>query len=395
MVDCICRPPRDAYAPEQLLGSPAGAPFVIGPVSVRRADYELVRGGGGGGSGFEGPRRAGPRDERAAPLLGERAAHSAAAGAAAAAGRGLGTGGGAPCGAGSDERRPTQRASCSPRQTRCSMQLAAEPPRPTSPAQTNRRGATLQVSHYTPVATDAGPLRGAGGQLPAVVYCHCNSGSRRDAEEAVGHLLPMGIGVVAFDFMVGVAHSSWCMGACGSACRRLQKQQPAGRGGAMASRSRTAGHHRAAATGPAHNPTPRRLAPPPGRVPPPPPPQGSGLSEGQWVTLGYNEAEDLAGASGCCSCVLRGAPAPKARAGVDWAAERARARAPAALPIARRRLTHALKQAKTARSERTLARSPFRRSDSLSRAGPQSWSRGCAAAATCLRSGCGAAPWAP
>ena len=42
MVDCICRPPRDAYAPEQLLGSPAGTVFAIGPVTVRRQDFELV-----------------------------------------------------------------------------------------------------------------------------------------------------------------------------------------------------------------------------------------------------------------------------------------------------------------------------------------------------------------
>lgn len=55
----------------------------------------------------------------------------------------------------------------------------------------------LQCSHYFPL--DA---RSADGKLPVVVYCHCNSGSRRDAEEAVYHLLPCGVGVVAFDFTV-------------------------------------------------------------------------------------------------------------------------------------------------------------------------------------------------
>lgn len=38
-----------------------------------------------------------------------------------------------------------------------------------------------------------------------MVYCHCNSGSRRDAEEVLYHLLPKGITVFAFDFAVGAA----------------------------------------------------------------------------------------------------------------------------------------------------------------------------------------------
>jgi hypothetical protein len=80
--------------------------------------------------------------------------------------------------------------------------------------QTNRRGEKLQCSHYVPIATDQGRLRGRDGKLPVVVYCHCNSGSRRDAEEAVGHLLPMGIGVVAFDFSVSFALGGF--GAWGS-----------------------------------------------------------------------------------------------------------------------------------------------------------------------------------
>jgi hypothetical protein len=58
------------------------------------------------------------------------------------------------------------------------------------------------VSHYLPMST-----RTRDDKLPVVVYCHCNSGSRRDAEEAVWHLLPCGVGVVAFDFTVSVCIS--------------------------------------------------------------------------------------------------------------------------------------------------------------------------------------------
>lgn len=43
MVDCISRPPRDSYTIDQLLGSPAGSMFAIGPVLVKRSDFELVR----------------------------------------------------------------------------------------------------------------------------------------------------------------------------------------------------------------------------------------------------------------------------------------------------------------------------------------------------------------
>lgn len=117
LVECICRPPRDDYAPEQLLGGPAGSLFSLGPVVARRLDSTV----------------------------------------------------------------------------------------------TNKRGQALQVSHYVPWAT-ATTARGGGGatqrllgpagdgRLPAVIYLHCNSGSRRDAEEAVRALVPMGVGVVAFDF---------------------------------------------------------------------------------------------------------------------------------------------------------------------------------------------------
>jgi len=60
----------------------------------------------------------------------------------------------------------------------------------------------MQCSHYVPLS-----VTGVDGTLPCVVYCHCNSGSRRDAEEALHHLLPCGIGVVAFDF--AVSGSDW------------------------------------------------------------------------------------------------------------------------------------------------------------------------------------------
>lgn len=63
--------------------------------------------------------------------------------------------------------------------------------------QKNKLGQQIMVSHYLPMNTKT-----RDDKLPVVVYCHCNSGSRRDAEEAVWHLLPCGVGVVAFDFTV-------------------------------------------------------------------------------------------------------------------------------------------------------------------------------------------------
>ncbi len=44
--------------------------------------------------------------------------------------------------------------------------------------------------------------------MPLVIYCHCNSGSRRDSEEALHLLMPAGIRVFALDFAVG-AHLPW------------------------------------------------------------------------------------------------------------------------------------------------------------------------------------------
>jgi len=63
-------------------------------------------------------------------------------------------------------------------------------------AQENPRKQKLQCSHYRPRGMGAAPV-------PCVVYCHCNSGSRRDAEEALYVLLPHDIGVFCLDFAVG------------------------------------------------------------------------------------------------------------------------------------------------------------------------------------------------
>ncbi|CAK0787805.1 hypothetical protein CVIRNUC_011027 [Coccomyxa viridis] len=54
----------------------------------------------------------------------------------------------------------------------------------------------LECSLFTPETV----ARCTGGGNPLVVYCHCNSGSRRDAEEALHVLMPHGIMVFALDF---------------------------------------------------------------------------------------------------------------------------------------------------------------------------------------------------
>lgn len=77
------------------------------------------------------------------------------------------------------------------------MQRLRTPERVPLRAQTNAAGQRLECSHFRPaqVGPEAEPL-------PIVVYCHCNSGSRRDAEEAVVVLLPHHISVFALDFAV-------------------------------------------------------------------------------------------------------------------------------------------------------------------------------------------------
>ena len=62
--------------------------------------------------------------------------------------------------------------------------------------QVNKKGLKLQCSHYKP--SGASPEHA----LPIVIYCHCNSGSRRDAEEAFYVLLPHNITVFCLDFAV-------------------------------------------------------------------------------------------------------------------------------------------------------------------------------------------------
>mmetsp|Transcript_41100 Transcript_41100/g.87389 ORF Transcript_41100/g.87389 Transcript_41100/m.87389 type:complete len:301 (+) Transcript_41100:165-1067(+) len=59
---------------------------------------------------------------------------------------------------------------------------------------TNKRGQKLKCSYYKPT------MRGTPAELPCVVYCHCNSGSRCDANEVVAMLVPQGIAVMALDF---------------------------------------------------------------------------------------------------------------------------------------------------------------------------------------------------
>lgn len=58
----------------------------------------------------------------------------------------------------------------------------------------NRRGHTLQCSHYVPSPFPEDTL------LPCVIYCHGNSGCRADANEAAVILLPSNITVFTLDF---------------------------------------------------------------------------------------------------------------------------------------------------------------------------------------------------
>jgi hypothetical protein len=91
--------------------------------------------------------------------------------------------------------------------------------------QRNKAGQQIMVSHYLPMNT-----RTRDDKLPVVVYCHCNSGSRRDAEEAVWHLLPCGVGVVAFDFTVSVCGCTvawqWCKKYAAQQQQEQQQEHP-------------------------------------------------------------------------------------------------------------------------------------------------------------------------
>jgi hypothetical protein len=62
---------------------------------------------------------------------------------------------------------------------------------------TNKRDQRLQCSFWEPQDPSL-----SAKKLPAVIYCHCNSGSRLDAAEAIGIVLPMSVRVFALDFSV-------------------------------------------------------------------------------------------------------------------------------------------------------------------------------------------------
>lgn len=81
-----------------------------------------------------------------------------------------------------------------------------------NPLQDNQHGERLECSHYRRREAHKStnrekPAKASSCQsddpLSIVIYCHCNSGSRRDAEEALSCLLPAGITVFCFDFAVG------------------------------------------------------------------------------------------------------------------------------------------------------------------------------------------------
>ncbi len=66
------------------------------------------------------------------------------------------------------------------------------------------RKVKLECSLFTPEVE----ATCSGGGMPLVIYCHCNSGSRRDSEEALHLLMPAGIRVFALDFAVGASRSA-------------------------------------------------------------------------------------------------------------------------------------------------------------------------------------------
>lgn len=137
----------------------------------------------------------------------------------------------------------------------------------------------LQCSHYIPKH-----VKGRDGRLPCVVYCHCNSGSRRDAEEAICILIPQGVSVFAIDFAVSGGRFQIRLRSFFCPCHVVLRAPVDGV---------------SVATGPLLPPaslTPRRMMQQtipcrptmaPSRM------QGSGLSEGQWVTLGAEEQNDV------------------------------------------------------------------------------------------------------
>lgn len=189
---------RDVYSPAELLGG-SRETFAIGAMECTRLDYELVRAHGCLVQHVQAVQQQG------ALLLQQQPPDKLPKAAAV------------PCTAVfTDTVQSAHVGAACLSCMRCQAQAPCfEGPVATNPLsaavlhmQTNQQGMKLQCSHYFPL--DA---RSADGKLPVVVYCHCNSGSRRDAEEAVYHLLPCGVGVVAFDFTVsGSQGVCWSLG---------------------------------------------------------------------------------------------------------------------------------------------------------------------------------------
>lgn len=72
--------------------------------------------------------------------------------------------------------------------------------------QENSQKQQIKCSHLVPKY----PPETAERKLPCVVYCHCNSGSRRDSEEALHLLLPQNITVFSLDFVVSLHCALYC-----------------------------------------------------------------------------------------------------------------------------------------------------------------------------------------
>ncbi|KAK9836936.1 hypothetical protein WJX81_000753 [Elliptochloris bilobata] len=92
---------------------------------------------------------------------------------------------------------------------------------------TNAAGQQLECSHFRPAEVPEQE------PLPIVVYCHCNSGSRRDAEEAALVLLPHHVSVFALDFAgSGRSEGEWVtlgaheVGDLAAAVAHLRAAQP-------------------------------------------------------------------------------------------------------------------------------------------------------------------------
>lgn len=69
----------------------------------------------------------------------------------------------------------------------------------------NPRGHILMCSHYRPCVVTS-----KDGRLPCIIYCHTNSGSRRDAEEIAFSFLPYRCTVFALDFSgSGLSEGEW------------------------------------------------------------------------------------------------------------------------------------------------------------------------------------------